>query len=131
MFPLLLALFLAAPPAPAEPPRLSSKAFGRTVEIAVRDLSANAARAAIQKAFAEIAEIERLTDATRPDGGLTVLNAAAGKGPQPVDPRLMTVLARAGDFCIWSEGAHGPLGRDLYALWGLRAPAAGQPSAES
>jgi FAD:protein FMN transferase len=133
MLPLVLAFFLGTPPAPAvEPPRLSSQAFGRTVEIEVRDLSAEAARAAIQKAFAEIAEIERLTDATRPDGGLAVLNAASGKGPQPVDPRLMAVLARASDFCIWSEGTHGPLGRDLYALWGLRAPAAAeQPSAES
>jgi FAD:protein FMN transferase len=132
MLPLILAFFLGTPPAPAaEPLRLSSKAFGRAVEIEVRDLSAEAARAAIQKAFAEIAEIERLTDATRPDGGLTALNAASGRGPQPVDPRLMTVLARAGDFCVWSEGTHGPLGRDLYALWGLRAPAAEPPSAES
>lgn len=131
MLPLLFALLLAPAPAPAaEPLRLSSKAFGKPVEIEVRDLAPEAARAAIQKAFAEIAEIERLTDATRPDGGLTALNAAAGKGPQPVDPRLLVVLARAGDFCTWSEGAHGPLGRDLYALWGLRAPVAEPPKVE-
>jgi FAD:protein FMN transferase len=131
MLPLLFALLLGPAPAPAaEPLRLSSKAFGKPAEIEVRDLAGEAARAAIQKAFAEIAEIERLTDAVRPDGGLTALNAAAGKGPQPVDARLLAVLARASDFCTWSEGAHGPLGRDLYALWGLRAPVAEPPKVE-
>lgn len=130
MLPLLFALLLAAPTPPGAPLRLTSTAFGKPVEIEVRGLAREAAQAAIRKAFAEIAEIERLTDANRPDGGLAVLNAAAGKGPQPVDPRLLTALARAGDFCVWSEGAHGPLGRDLYALWGLRTPAAGPPDAE-
>jgi thiamine biosynthesis lipoprotein len=130
MLPLLLALLLAPPATAGEPLRLSASAFGKPVEIEIRDLAREAARAAIQKAFAEIAEIERLTDAERPDGRLAVLNAAAGKGPQPVDARLLTVLARASDFCSWSEGAHGPLGRNLYALWGLRAPAAERPDAE-
>src|SRR4030095_593788 len=35
------------------------------------------------------------------------------------------------DFCLWSEGTHGPLGRDLYSLWGLRTPVAKPPSPES
>lgn len=114
MLSLLLALFLAAPPAApsAVPLRLTSQAFGRPVEIEVRGLPKETAREAIQKALAELAEVERLAG-----GGLAVLNAAAGKGPQPLDPRLLTVLTRARDFCVWSEGAHGPLGRDLYALW--------------
>jgi thiamine biosynthesis lipoprotein len=60
--------------------------------------------------------------------GIAALNAAAGRGPQPLDARLVAVLARARDFCLWSEGAHGPLGRDLYALWGMRAaPPAPEP----
>jgi thiamine biosynthesis lipoprotein len=126
---LWLALLLGGPPSVA-PVRLASQAFGKPVEIEVRDLPGDAARVAIQKALTEIAEIERLTDASRPEGGLAALNAAAGKGPQPVDPRLLTVLARARDFCFWSEGAHGPLGRDLYALWGLRTPAPDPPSPE-
>jgi thiamine biosynthesis lipoprotein ApbE len=112
-------------PAAGVPLRLASQAFGMPVEIEVRDLPKETARGIIHKALAEVAEIERLTD-----GGLAMLNAAAGQGPRPVEPRLLSVLVRARDFCFWSEGAHGPLGRDLYALWGSRAPAQESPSAE-
>ena len=128
MLPLLLALLLGAPP--SEPPsaiqplRLAGQAFGRTLEVEVRDLPRAPAEEAIRRAFAEVAEMEKLTDPVRPDGGLAALNAAAGKGPQAVEARLLTLLDRAWNFCHWSEGAHGPLGRDLYAFRGLRGPAA-------
>jgi thiamine biosynthesis lipoprotein len=128
MLPCLLALIFAASEAP--PLRQADKAFGRPVEIEVRDLPPEAAREASRRAFAEIAEIVRLTDATRPDGGLAALNAAAGRGPQKPDSRLPAMLGRASDFCFWSEGAHGPLGRDLYTLWGLRAVVAEPPTPE-
>lgn len=95
------------------PVRVAAIAFGQPAEIEVRDLSREAARAAIQSAFDEIAEIERLT---QPEA----LNAGAGQGPQAVDARLMPLLVRAQEFCFWSEGAHGPQGRDLYEAWGLR-----------
>ncbi|HKI02317.1 MAG TPA: FAD:protein FMN transferase [Thermoanaerobaculia bacterium] len=133
MLPLLLALLLGAPPPAASlpaPVRLAAMAFGKPVQIEVRDLPAEAAREVIQKALAEVAEIERLTSGGGPDGGLTALNAAAGKGPQPVDPRLLSLLAVARDFCFWSEGAHGPMGRDLYSLWGLRTPVPDPPAPE-
>jgi FAD:protein FMN transferase len=120
----LLPLLLGAPPSPA-PLHLADKAFGKPGEIEVRDLPQEAAQSLIRRAFAEIAEIERLAD-----GGLAALNAAAGKGPQTTDPRLLTLLGRAQDFCFWSEGAHGPLGRDLYALWGLRSPVTDPPPPE-
>jgi FAD:protein FMN transferase len=129
MLPLLLAFLLGAPPSPV-PLRLTDKAFGKPAEIEIRDLPQEVAQVLIRRAFAEIAELERLTDAARPDGGLAALNAAAGKGPQTPDPRLLTLLGRARDFCFWSEGAHGPLGRDLYILWGLRAPVVEAPSPE-
>jgi thiamine biosynthesis lipoprotein len=110
------------------PVRLAASAFGRRVEIEVRDLPRDTARAAIQAALNELSETERLL---RPDGvepaGLGALNAAAGRGPQPVDPRLMPLLVRAQEFCFWSEGAHGPLGRDVYEAWGLSAPAPPAP----
>ena len=133
----LLAFLLAAPvsadAAPAaEPPPLRQvdKAFGRPAEIEVRGLPAEAAREAMSRAFAQITETERLTDGARPDGALALLNAAAGKGPQTVDPHLLAMLGRASDFCSWSEGASGPLGRDLYALWGLRSAVADPPTPE-
>jgi thiamine biosynthesis lipoprotein len=127
MLPCLLALLLgAALPAPEAPPlHQADKAFGRPAEITVRDLPPEAAREAMSRAFQQIAETERLTGAGS-GGGLAALNAAAGKGPQKPDPRLLAMLGRANDFCFWSEGASGPLGRDLYALWGLRA-AVGEP----
>ncbi|MEA2601453.1 MAG: FAD:protein transferase [Acidobacteriota bacterium] len=129
MLPLLLAILLGTSPSPV-PLRLTDKAFGKPAEIEVRDLPEEVAQGVIRRALAEIAELERLTDAVRPDGGLAMLNAAAGKGPQTADPRLLTLLGRARDFCFWSEGAHGPLGRDLYALWGLRSPVTEAPSPE-
>ncbi len=128
MLPCFLVLLLAAPlPAPV---RQTDKAFGRPVEIEVRDLPRDAAQAAIEKAFAEVAEIERLSDGAGPGGGLAALNAAAGKGPQKPDPRLLAMLGHTLAFCYWSEGASGPLGRDLNALWGLRSAPAAPPNAD-
>ena len=127
MLPCVLALLFAASEAPLL--RQADQAFGRPAEITVRGLPAEAAREAIRRAFAEIAETERLADATRPDGGLAALNAA-GKGPQKPDPRLLAMLGQALAFCYWSEGANGPLGRDLNALWGLRSPVAAPPNAD-
>jgi thiamine biosynthesis lipoprotein ApbE len=132
MLPLLLALLLGAPaPAarslPATPLRLTSTAFGQPMAIEVRDLPEPAAREAIEQAFAEAAEVERLTS-----GGIAALNAAAGQAPQPADPRLLEILTRARSFCVWSDGSHGPLARDLYAAWGLRpaSPGTEPPSPE-
>jgi FAD:protein FMN transferase len=139
MLHLLLALLIGAPadplsvaPASYEPLRLAAPAFGDTVEIEIRDLSRAASQEAIQAALAEVAEIERLTD---PDavpeamaGSLASLNARAGAGPSPVDARLVPALIRGIEVCFWSERVHGPLGRDLYRLWGLRAPSAVNPA---
>jgi FAD:protein FMN transferase len=124
---LLLALLLLASPAvdPAAPVRLAAPAFGERVEVEVRGLPKSAAQAAVEEALRAVAEVERETDPTAPGSGIAALNAAAGAGPQKVDPGLGAILARALDFCLWSEGAHGPLGRDLYRLWGLRAKAGG------
>jgi len=127
MIPLLLALLLgAAVPAPAVPLRLTGQAFGQPVEVEVRDLPEPAAREAAGQALAEIAGIERLASE-----GLTALNAAAGQGPQALDPRLFAALTRAQSFCVWSDGSHGPLARDLYAAWGLRASKPGQGGQEA
>lgn len=117
------------------PVRIASTAFGRRLEVEVRDLPREAAKAAIQAALDEVAATERLlrpdsTEAAGSIGGIGSLNAAAGHGPQPVDPKLMPLLVRAQEFCFWSEGAHGPLGRSLYEIWGLRA-AKPEPAAEA
>lgn len=111
MLPLLFALLVGTSPAAPAP----AQAFGQTVEIQIRGLSGEATRVAVQKALAGVAAMERLVTE-----GPAALSAAAGKGPQPVDPRLLDLLARTVSFCQWSEGAHGPFGKDLYALWGAQ-----------
>ena len=88
----------------------------------LRDLPRPEAEAALRAALDEIAEIERLTDAAQPDSAVGALNAAAGKGPRPVEPRVLAALARTVDYCSWSDNRNGPLGGDLYKLWGLREP---------
>jgi thiamine biosynthesis lipoprotein len=116
----------ATPPEPAAPRTATGTAFGEPLSMEVHDLPAAAAEAALGAAAREIAEIERLTS-TGPGGGLAALDAAAGSGPQPADPRLVELLGRAVKFCLWTQGAHGPLGGDLYRLWGLREAADGMP----
>jgi thiamine biosynthesis lipoprotein ApbE len=127
MLPVLLALLLAAPvitaPSP-HPVRQTSRAFGEPVEIEVRGLPPEAAQEALRKALAGVTESERLIA-----GGTAALNAAAGKGPQAVDPGFLALLARTVSFCQWSEGAHGPLGKTLYALW--KAQGEGPPAADA
>jgi FAD:protein FMN transferase len=138
---LLIALLLLALPAPAarsssgtaaaapsdiEPVRRFATVFGERMEVEVRGLPRGEAEAAVEAALREVAAVERRTDPGQ-GGGLAALNAAAGAGPRPVEPALFPLLVRALDFCIWSEGAHGPLGRDLYRLWGLRSPAPALP----
>ncbi len=123
----------AAPPppsvaSPVHPLRSTFPALGAILEVEVRDLARDAADAAIQAAATEVGEVERLTDPARPGGELASLNAAAGKGPRRIDPRLYAVLARARNFCLWSEGKEGPLGGALHRLWG-RGTGAPPPSA--
>ncbi|HZF11197.1 MAG TPA: FAD:protein FMN transferase [Thermoanaerobaculia bacterium] len=135
---LLIALLLLALPAPAsrpvstpadpEPVRRFTSAFGERMEVEVRGLPRSDAEAAVEAALREVAVVERMTDPGAAGGGIAALNAAAGAGPRPVEPALLSLLARTLDFCFWSEGAHGPLGRDLYRLWGLRSPAVALPS---
>ncbi len=120
----------AAVRVPAHPLRARGEVFGEALEIEVRDLPHDAADAALRAALAEAAEVERLTDAVRPDGGLTRINATAGRAGAEVDPRLFEALVRAISFCWWSSGKEGPLGRDLHRLWGRDAagpPPAGVP----
>jgi thiamine biosynthesis lipoprotein ApbE len=132
---LLAALLPAAAPAAPPPVHADGSAFGLPVAIEVRDLPADTARAAVAAALREVAVLERETDPESPAGPakpiagtLAALNAAAGRGPQPIEPHLFQVLSRAADFCLWSNGAHGPLARDLYRLWGRGAVAAALPA---
>ncbi len=90
MLPLVLGLLLGAataaplPVATNQPLRLAGQVFGAQAEIEVRDLPQKVAQEAIEAAFQEMAEVERLLAPDVPAGGLTLLNAVAGQGPRPL-----------------------------------------------
>lgn len=68
------------------------------------------------------------TEAPAVAGDIATLNARAGSGPQPVSAELLELLIKTQDFCVWSRGAHGPLGGRLRELWGFYEPVEGPPS---
>ena len=108
----------AAATAAAEPVRLTATAFGTRAEIEVRGLPSAEATAAAQAGLLEIFEVSQLLDPVGDfPGGLGVLNAAIGEGPQELDARTADVIKRGLQYCLWTNGAHGPLGADIYQLW--------------
>ena len=118
----LLAAFvslLAGAAAAAEPLRLAGRAFDRRAEIEVRDLAPGAAQGAIEEAFRELerarAELRGIEQTARPDA------------PLQLDARQAELVRRALGICYWSEGAVGPLGAEVYRIWGLRFPATSFP----
>ena len=107
---LLIALLAGASPASAAPPfHLEGNAFGQPFEIDALGAPPESVRQTLDAALAEIRDVERLTDPERADGGLKPLNDAAGQGAQTVSPELLALLQRGQSFCVWTEGAFGPL----------------------
>jgi thiamine biosynthesis lipoprotein ApbE len=115
----LVTLALAAGAAAAEPLRLAGRAFDRKAEIEVRDLPAAAAQAAIGEAFREL---ERARAELR-----AIESTATTETPAQLDPRQAELVRRAMGICYWSEGAVGPLGGEIFRLWGLRFAATSFP----
>lgn len=113
----------------AEPVRLEMPAFGTAVEIEVRDLPRADAEAAIQAALTEVHNLSLLLD---PDselpGSLGDLNRNAGIAGIPVDPKIQALVVHGLRFCLWSAGAHGPLGGAIYELWQTKAETGVQPN---
>lgn len=124
---------------------MRARAFGETLEVEVRNLPRDNARQAIEAAILEVLHVEALlrpeaplTAASKPPADssspqladLAELNAGAGLGPQRPDPRLLQILARSWDYCIWTRGAHGPLGGELNQLWGLPGGSGARPPAD-
>ncbi len=113
-------LVLTTNTATAEPVRLSADAFGTQAEIEVRDLPGDQATTAARDALREIFEVSQLADPSGAlPGGLGALNAAAGTSDaQLLDERAADLVRRGLQYCLWTNGAHGPLGGKLYRLWG-------------
>lgn len=111
------------------PRRATSSALELALTIEVRGIERERADAALRAAVETVRELEELVDlrGEAPDG-LAALNAAGGGEPVILDPRLVEMLERALSFCEWSKGVHGPLGGELYSIWGLRTPAPARPT---
>lgn len=110
--------------------RAATEALGVPLTIEVHGTPRESADDALRAAVAAVRALEPLLDpAGDPEGGgLAALNAAAGRDPVVVDRDLVEVLERALSYCRWSDRAHGPLGAELYRLWGLRDPAPARPT---
>jgi thiamine biosynthesis lipoprotein len=110
----------------SEPLTLEGNAFGQALHIEVP--AGPTAEKALLDALRAIQVAESEMDPSR--GALADLNASAGDA-HATSATLRATLARALDFCRWSEGTNGPLGGELYVLWGLRTvrPALPDPQA--
>ncbi len=136
----------AAPPAPAPPatapaadapaatgaaPALVSDgryAMGTVLEITVAAADPASARAAIERAFAEAARLEPLLSNWDPEGALARFDAAAGRGPQRVDPELARVLAASLALTRRTQGAFDVTVGPLVRLWRTAAERGRLPS---
>lgn len=109
--------------------RHTGLAFGQALvaEIVTTSETAAEVEQAAHRAFEKARQVESLVD---PQGaGLVArLNVTRGLGSEPVSETEFQLLARALDFCQWSNGAFGPLGGRLNNIWGVSRPASGIPT---
>ena len=115
---------VAAAAAAAENVRITGAALDESVEIEVAGLGRVEGRAAAEEALAELVRAEAELRALE-----SRLVAAAGE-PVELAPEAAELLARADDFCRWSDGAVGALGGKVLRVWGVRFPAPGRPTPE-
>jgi thiamine biosynthesis lipoprotein len=88
--------------------RRSRPWLGTFVDIRIEGLTAVAAVAAIESAFAEIAAVHRLMSFHEPDSDLSRLHCGAHRRAVAVDARTHDVLAHALRFASESEGRFDP-----------------------
>ncbi|MEM8930555.1 MAG: FAD:protein FMN transferase [Acidobacteriota bacterium] len=101
-----------------EPVRLSMPVFDTEAQVEVRGLPRAQATTAARAALLEIHEMSQLLDPSIDTaGGFGRLQRAAGGDAVVLDARTADFLFRALRFCLWSSGASGPLGGELYTMW--------------
>ena len=87
-------------------------------------------RAAIDEAFASIAEVDRLMSNYRTDSELTHVNASASFGPVVVSDPMLRILEAAQKVSADSNGAFDVTVGPLVRLWGFFDKKAHLPSAQ-
>jgi len=94
--------------------------MGTVLELTLVTSHEPAGRAWIERAFGQVAELERLFSSHDPESELSRLNSAAGSGPQDVDRRLVELLGLAMDYASQTQGCFDVSVAPLVQLW-LRA----------
>lgn len=106
--------------------------LGTFVRIRVHGLAAQAARIAINAAFAEVAAVHQLMSFHEPDSDVSCLNREAASRPVAVDERTFEVLACAQEVSRASSGAFDiTVAPELVRSGALPAPRAPAPEPEA
>jgi FAD:protein FMN transferase len=105
--------------------------LGTIVSIRVEGLRAEAAHAAIDEAFAVIAEIHRLMSFQERGSDVDRLNREASKGWVAVHPSSLAVLRRSREISAVSGGAFDVSVAARLVAWGFLAPPENSPAPES
>lgn len=117
---LVLAACARGPAQPADAPVLVSDgryAMGTVLELTLLAPDEARGRALAEQAFATAAQLEALLTNWEASSALMRLNAAAGQGPQDVDPELARVLAASKEFTRRTCGAFDITVGPLVELW--------------
>lgn len=85
-------------------------------------------RRAAEVLFGRVHEYERLFSSFLSESPVNRLSQAAGRGPQPVDPRLARILGESLDFARRTQGAFDVTVGPLVDLWGDAALRDAPPS---
>ncbi|HEY6895586.1 MAG TPA: FAD:protein FMN transferase [Rhodanobacteraceae bacterium] len=103
--------------------------LGTLVEIRVDGVEDTRAVAAIESAFAEIADVHRLMSFHAPGSDVSRINRDASRAPVHVDPRTRDVLALALAFARESEGRFDPTVAAELVAWNRLPRPDGPPAA--
>ncbi len=93
--------------------------MGTSVQVEAFGGDAETRRAAIEEAFAAIAEVDRLMSNYREDSELSAINRAAAREPVPVSDPMLAVLQAAARVSAASSGAFDITVGPLVRLWGF------------
>lgn len=91
--------------------------MGTVLEMTVAARDEAAAREALEEAFRYVERLESLLSSHDPESEVSLLNRAAGRGPQRVDPRLAELLSDALEYAQLTRGAFDVTVAPLVQLW--------------
>ncbi len=98
--------------------RVSRPLMGTTWTIEVADHGrADAARRAIDDAYAELSRIDSLMSEWKADSPLSAINAAAGKNPVEAPAELRAILERSNRYSELSDGAFDITWHGMANIW--------------